>query len=185
MSPLNINGWTLFAHPLFLEQVAALTERVQQQKAKDPGGYQKKAPAKRLAAITKLALEDIPRDPTNPAFRQGNTLGSDRAHWYRAKFYQQYRLFFRFDTASKILIYAWVNDESTKRAYGSKQDAYAVFRKMLDAGNPPDSWDSLWHASRSNFRIICSVFSSSQGGSVSTSNATIWRSMLENSTPIK
>jgi len=36
-----------------------------------------------------------------------------------------------------------VNDESTKRAYDSKTDAYRVFEKMLNNGHPPDSWDEL------------------------------------------
>lgn len=94
----------------------------------------------------KLSKNDIPQGPTGPQYRQGNTLGAKRTHWCRAKFYQQYRLFFRYDLASKILIYAWVNDESTKRAYDSKQDAYVVFRKMLNKGNPPDSWNGLWEA---------------------------------------
>jgi len=29
------------------------------------------------------------------------------------------------------------------RAYESKSDAYRVFRRMLDGGNPPDDWESL------------------------------------------
>jgi toxin YhaV len=33
-----------------------------------------------------------------------------------------------------------VNDDTTLRAYESANDAYAVFRKMLDRGNPPDTW---------------------------------------------
>lgn len=37
--------------------------------------------------------------------------------------------FFCFDSASKIIVYAWVNDEKNKRAYGSKSDAYRVFEK--------------------------------------------------------
>jgi len=36
-----------------------------------------------------------------------------------------------------------VNDENTLRTYGAKSDAYAVFRKMLDGGNPPDDWAAL------------------------------------------
>ncbi len=35
---------------------------------------------------------------------------------------------------------AWVNDEKTKRAYGSRTDAYAVFARMLKNGHPPDDW---------------------------------------------
>jgi toxin YhaV len=70
-------------------------------------------------------------------------LGDDHKHWFRAKFFQQYRLFFRFDSASKIIVYAWVNDEKNKRAYGSKTDAYRVFEKMLNSGHPPASWNQL------------------------------------------
>jgi toxin YhaV len=36
-----------------------------------------------------------------------------------------------------------VNDDSTLRAYESANDAYAVFRKMLKRGNPPDTWKEL------------------------------------------
>ena len=41
------------------------------------------------------------------------------------------------------IVYAWVNDEKSKRAYESKTDAYRVFKKMLDSSNPPDSWETL------------------------------------------
>jgi len=32
------------------------------------------------------------------------------------------------------------------RSYGSRGDAYAVFRAMLEDGNPPDSWKDLLEA---------------------------------------
>ena len=38
---------------------------------------------------------------------------------------------------------AWVNDDKTLRAYGSKTDAYATFKGMLEDGNPPDNFDAL------------------------------------------
>ena len=31
----------------------------------------------------------------------------------------------------------------TKRAYESGDDAYRIFRKMLESGTPPDDWDRL------------------------------------------
>ena len=138
-----VNGWTLFAHPLFFEQYQVLTQKVERLKAKDPFGYTKKNATKRLAAIHKLAFDIIPQDPTKPEYRQGATLGDNNKHWFRAKFFQQYRLFFRYHQASKVIVYAWVNDENTKRAYESKSDAYKVLSKMLASGNPPDSWDAL------------------------------------------
>lgn len=133
-----IHGWTVFAHPLFLAQIEALAQQVKALKQKDPAGYVKKNASKRLAAITKLAFDVIPQDPTRPEYRQGGTLGNDHKHWFRAKFFQQYRLFFRYHAPSKVIVFAWVNDEDTKRAYESSDDAYRVFRKMLESGHPRD-----------------------------------------------
>ena len=142
-APLIINGWTIFAHPLFLVQLEALTRQVEVSKQKDPVMYVKKNVSKRLAAITKLAFDAIPQDPTRPEYRQGNTLGDEHKHWFRAKFLQQYRLFFRFHAPSKVIVFVWINDEDTKRAYESSDDAYRVFRKMLGSGHPPDDWNQL------------------------------------------
>ncbi|WP_414831002.1 type II toxin-antitoxin system YhaV family toxin [Alteromonas sp. H39] len=141
-----VNGWTLFTHPLFAEQYQILKAKVEVLKAKEPKGYTKKNDTKRLAAIHKLAYEIIPQDPTLPEYRQGKRLGDNNKHWFRAKFFQQYRLFFRYHLESKIIVYAWVNDEGNKRAYDSKTDAYKVFAKMLKSGNPPDDWDALLKA---------------------------------------
>jgi toxin YhaV len=144
---LVINGWQIFAHPLFVDQVERLTAAVERAKAKDPTGFRKTANAKVLAALRVQAFEAIPSDPARPEYRQGGTLGADRKHWFRAKFGgQRFRLFFRYNTAAKIIILAWVNDADTLRAYGSKTDAYAVFRSMLDSGNPPDDWAALLKA---------------------------------------
>ncbi|MGG7599706.1 type II toxin-antitoxin system YhaV family toxin [Pseudomonas sp. WC1] len=38
---------------------------------------------------------------------------------------------------------AWVNDDDSKRAYESSDDAYRVFLRMLGNGHPPDDWDQL------------------------------------------
>lgn len=141
--PIVVNGWSILAHPLFLAQLHQLTREVETLKKKDPNSYHQKNASKRLAAIKKLAFEVIPRDPTNTEFRQGKTLGSEYKHWFRAKFFQQYRLFFRYHQQSKIIVYAWVNDDQTKRAYESKTDAYLVFQKMLENGHPPDDWEAL------------------------------------------
>lgn len=143
LQPLLINGWAIFAHPLFLDQLETLTTQVEAMRAKNPIGYRKKNAGKRLAAIVRLAFDLIPQDPTRDEYRQGATLGEARKHWFRAKFFQQYRLFFRYHLESKTIVFAWVNDDDTKRAYESKDDAYCVFRKMLAAGHPPDNWEEL------------------------------------------
>lgn len=147
--PATVNGWTIYLHPLFRAQLESLQQQVEALKRKDPDGYQRRNATKRLTAIARLAFEIIPQDPTRAEYRQGGTLGEQHKHWFRAKFFQQYRLFFRYHTASKIIVFAWVNDEDTKRACESDDDAYRVFRKMLDRGNPPDDWDALVLAAKS------------------------------------
>ncbi len=147
-APLVFHSWTVFAHPLFISQLDALVQQVSSLKEKDPVGYVKKNATKHLAAITKLAFDVIPQDPTRPEYRQGNTLGEEHKHWFRAKFFQQYRLFFRYHAPSKVIVLAWVNDEDTKRAFESNEDAYRVFRKMLESGHPPDDWGQLLAQSR-------------------------------------
>ncbi|MCY3879881.1 MAG: type II toxin-antitoxin system YhaV family toxin [Rhodobacteraceae bacterium] len=142
-APLIINGWSIYAHPIFLYQLEQLIEEVEARKVRDPGTWQKKNCTKRLAAILKLTSGNIPADPGASVFRQGNTLGKHRKHWFRAKFLQQYRLFFRFDSSAKVIVLAWVNDKQTLRAYGRKTDAYATFKGMLEDGNPPDNYDAL------------------------------------------
>src|SRR3989339_940217 len=145
-APLVINGWTLLAHPLFIAQRDALIDEVEALKAKKPRTYATSNAAKRLAAIDSLIFDIIPQDPTRDEYRLGGTLGKERKHWFRAKFFQQYRLFFRYRREDKIILYAWVNDEKTLRAYGKKSDAYAIFKKMLEHDNPPDDWNALIEA---------------------------------------
>ena len=140
---LVIHGWTVFAHPLFLAQLDSLSAQVESLQQKDPIGYTRKNAYKRLAAIKRLAFDVIPQDPTNPEYRQGARLGGDHKHWFRAKFFQQYRLFFRYHTSSRIIVLAWVNDDTCKRAYESSDDAYKVFQQMLLSSHPPDDWDQL------------------------------------------
>jgi toxin YhaV len=145
---LTINGWTILAHPLFLDQLEKLIDTVEALKAKKPSEYQKNASTKLLAVLNKLVFEKIPADPTATVYRQGSSLGADNKHWFRAKFGNgRFRLFFRYDSNAKVIIFAWVNDETTLRAYGAKTDACNVFKGMLDDGNPPDDWAALHKAS--------------------------------------
>ncbi len=144
MKGLVLNGWRVFAHPLLLDQLEKLATAVADAKVKQPDTWQGTANAKLLAALRQLIFETVPSDPARPEYRQGETLGKDRKHWFRAKFGNgRFRLFFRYSSKDKAIIYAWVNDETTLRTYGSKTDAYAIFRKMLDSGNPPDTWETL------------------------------------------
>ncbi|MFN7380247.1 MAG: type II toxin-antitoxin system YhaV family toxin, partial [Pseudanabaena sp.] len=123
-------------------------KQVEGLRQKYPNDYKQKNAAKRLAAIAKLAFDVIPQDPTRSEYRQGTTIGNEYKHWFRAKFFQQYRLFFRYHLESKIIVFVWVNDDASKRSYESNTDAYRVFKKMLDSGHPPDDWNDLLKESK-------------------------------------
>jgi len=96
----------------------------------------------------------IPRDPLAAEFRQGNTLGRERRHWFRAKFGgNRFRLFFRADFRARVIVYAWVNDRDTLRKAGASSDPYAVFAGMLAGGNPPDDWPALLAAAQTDSAV--------------------------------
>lgn len=138
--PLVKHGWTLYAHPLLLDQLDALSRKAM--KERNPQGDATKV----LAWLTRAIFDEIPRDPTLKDYRQGHTLGKGNTHWFRDKYAGQFRLFFRYDSRSMVIIFAWANDEKTLRARESKDDAYAVFRRMLSGGNPPGEWADLLKA---------------------------------------
>jgi toxin YhaV len=145
---MEAHGWRLFVHPLFQTQLDGLAKRVEKLASADPDGYTSHPATKMLATINHYVRDVIPRDPNSPEFRQGNTLGTDNRHWFRAKFHGRYRLFYRFSTEQKIVVYAWVNDEGSLRKSGSKTDPYVVFKAMLESGEPPNSFADLLRNSK-------------------------------------
>lgn len=143
--------WVIIAHPLFLEQLDALIAQVSALKLKDPASFTKKNATKRLAAIAKLAFDEIPQDPTRAEYRQGDTLGDDYKHWFRAKFFQQYWLFFRYHAKARLIVLAWVNDEDTKRAYDSSDaDGQRIPAPRADHISVFRSGHCTWNAKAKN-----------------------------------
>ena len=119
----------------------------------DPHGFTGNANVnvKLFRALSQLIMDAVPSDPARDEFRQGNTLGPAYRHWRRAKIGRRFRLFFRYDSKAKVILYAWVNDEQTVRSTGSKSDPYVVFNKMPGRGNLPDDWNALRVASRQDW----------------------------------
>lgn len=138
--PMVINGYTIYEHEYFTQQLEELAEKIESRQKS--GKAAQSAEAKLLKRILD-EISDIAHAPDSAKYRLGKTMGDRHKHWRRAKFMGRYRLFFRYDSASKIIILAWVNDSETKRTYGSKNDAYTVFKKMLESGHPPSDWKSL------------------------------------------
>ncbi len=143
IEPIERHGWRLLFHPAFLEPYLKLLSEVEELCKEHKKTYKEHPKAKLFARIYSLIFEEIPKNPNAPEYLQGNTLGKDHRHWKRAKFLGRFRLFFRFSSAHRVIIYAWVNDERTLRKEGSRSDPYATFVRRLMSGDPPDSWDDL------------------------------------------
>ena len=140
---MSSRDWFLLGHNEFLSQLEKYREANREVKQKIGADSIHTKQAQRLKALTLAVWTKIPTNPSNPELRLGNALGKEHTHWFRDKFLQQYRVFFRYSTRSKIIAYGWVNDDETLRAYGSKTDAYLVFKKMLESGRVPSDWDEL------------------------------------------
>ncbi|QVQ28379.1 type II toxin-antitoxin system YhaV family toxin [Achromobacter deleyi] len=144
-------GWTLLFHDCVVQQLQTLQAAAQRAERSDPDGYESNANVKLFRALSQLITEVVPGDPARDEYRQGNTLGHDYRHWRRVKIGRRFRLFFRYDSKARVIVFAWVNDEQTLRSSGSKSDPYAVFEKMLGRGHPPDDWTALIAASRKDW----------------------------------
>lgn len=146
------HGWNLLFHECLSEQLQKLHAAVERARAQDSADSESNANVKLFNALSKLMLDAVPSDPNREEYRQGNTMGAAFRHWRRAKIGRRFRLFFRFDSKTKIIIFAWVNDENTLRSSGSNSDPYTVFQKMLERGHPPDDWASLASASKEDWK---------------------------------
>ena len=148
---MQSQGWSLLFHDCLIDQLKKLQAAAQRAQLQDPQGFESNANVRLFAALSKLIFEAVPSVPNREEYRQGNTMGTEFRHWRRAKIGRRFRLFFRFDSKSRIIIFAWVNDETTLRSSGSKHDPYAVFQRMLARGHPPDDWTALMSASQSEW----------------------------------
>ena len=146
------HGWNLLFHECQTEQLQKLDAAVERAKSQDLQGFESNANAKLFNALSHLILDTVPSDPNREEYRQGNTMGTASRHWRRAKIGRRFRLFFRFDSKTRIIIFAWVNDENSLRSSGSKTDLYAVFQKMLQRGHPPDDWAELAATSKTDWK---------------------------------
>ncbi len=133
------SGWKLIGDQHFVAAFMDLQNRAKIELSRGKVGVH----AKLLAAILKLTQERIPTNPQSDEYLLGYTLGTRYRTWCRAKFLTRYRLFFRYNSAHRVIVYSWFNSTETLRKEGSSTDPYVVFKKMLDSGKPPTDFDEL------------------------------------------
>jgi toxin YhaV len=103
------HGWILLFHECIVEQLRKLHAAVERAQRSDPQGFEGNANVKLFRALSQLILETVPTNPARDEYRQGNTLGREYRHWRRAKIGKRFRLFFRYDSRAKTIVFAWVN----------------------------------------------------------------------------
>lgn len=116
------HGWRLLLHSCLIEQLQRLRVATERAARADPEGFERNSNVKLFRAISRLVLDVIPSDPSRDEYRQGNTLGPNHRHWRRAKFAGRFRLFFRYDSNARLIVFAWVNDEWSLRSRGGRND---------------------------------------------------------------
>lgn len=143
---MEINGWSLYGHVIFIDDVNALLEDVEARVRANA----RAAAASQAYALLKCVMTSVrvrvPANPDHPEFRLGKTIGRGNTHWRRVKkgMPNRYRLFFQFlSKAPKSITYAWFNDETTLRKAGDKSDCYAVFKAHMAAGRIPNDYAQL------------------------------------------
>jgi len=114
------------AFELVLDELIAV---VAKEKERDPENYKKSPRTRLLAAIYKAIKDEIPANPEQAGYYQGEAEGYSYKQWKRAKPAEQYRLFFKSVKESNVIIYAWLNSEISLAKYKSHMDAYRAFRK--------------------------------------------------------
>ncbi|MBI3523178.1 MAG: type II toxin-antitoxin system YhaV family toxin [Betaproteobacteria bacterium] len=148
--PRESNGWQIWFGELFDVRWRTLRDRVKHLRAAlDKRHFASHPEVKLFAALVHIVHETVPRDPEHSDFRLGKTLGARFTGWRRVKQHglpDRMRLFFKFSSAHKVIVFAWLNDADTLRKDGASSDPYAVFRRMLEAGNPPDDFNELLKA---------------------------------------
>src|SRR3546814_19600794 len=130
------HDWTLLFHDCVIEQLQKLDAAARRAQEKDPESFESNANVKLFRALSQLMLDVVPGDPARDEYRQGNTLGPAHRHWRRAQIGRRFRLFFRYDSQDKVFLYAWVNEEQTFRASGSKHsEERRVGRRVVSTGS--------------------------------------------------
>ncbi len=139
------HGWNLLFHDGLIEQLQKLQTAAQKAKAQDPQGFESNANLKLFNALAQLMLETVPSDPSRDEYRQGNTMGPAFRHWRRAKLGRRFRLFFRFDSKTRIIIFMAMMEAQTYLAKRQARADLNAFDAVMarTGGEPPREGDRI------------------------------------------
>jgi toxin YhaV len=142
------NGWTVYFHRVFAERYEALLARVATlRRDLSTDEYRQHPTVKLLAQVIRAIRETVPANPDAPEYR----LKRDLAKFRRLKGHglaERYRLFWVFSSRLHVIVFLYLNDESTLRKEGAASDPYEVFRRLLARGEVGPGFDDNWNLLR-------------------------------------
>jgi toxin YhaV len=142
------NGWTVYFHRVFAERYERLLADVAAlRRDLPPDEYRQHPTVKLLARVTRAIRETVPANPDAPAYR----LKRDLARFRRLKGFglpDRYRLFWVFSSKLRVIVFLYLNDESTLRKQDASSDPYEVFKRLLSRGEIGPGFDENWESLR-------------------------------------
>jgi len=146
VSSRRINGWLVLYGPEFARSYEQLRDEVRKLKsALSTEAFQHHATVKLFAHIRRFVRELVPADPNAPDFM----LGGGLARFRRGKGHgipDRYRIIWVFSTKRRVIIFLYLNDESTLRKAGASTDPYEVFRRLLHQGEVGVDFEANYRA---------------------------------------
>lgn len=120
--------------PAFAAHYAALRDEARRLKRTLPqDAYRRHERVKLAASVHDLVTNLVPQDPNRRDF----LLKGPLAKFRRAKGHglpPRYRLFWVYSQQARTIIFLYLNDETTLRTEGGRNDPYHLFQRMLERG---------------------------------------------------
>lgn len=138
--------YLLKCHKFYSEKVDALKQEVKKLKASlDRDAFLQHPDVKFAQRLRSATIEVIPEDPNKKEYHLSGPLKKYRRYKQGLK---RYRLFFAFSLKPPVILYLYVNDRSSLRKEGDKNDPYEIFTKLVDQGkvshDPSDPVIQKW-----------------------------------------
>jgi toxin YhaV len=121
--------YLLKCHKFYFDTIDNLKREIQKLKASlDHEKFLQHPDVKFAARLRNATMEVIPEDPNKKEYQLHSELKKYRRY---KQGLQRYRLFFTFSTRPPVILYLYINDKSSLRKNGDKNDPYVIFNKLV------------------------------------------------------